>query len=426
MKRKRSIIVLLSQRGIVTAELFSKNELANHAAAGAYGFLLSAAPAVLIAALIMSKTLRSSPEGVSAFMSSLQIFGSVVDAKTLAASFLAAPLTGISGLIAVANLIWTARVFALALQRGIRVVFPSSKKASPIRDNIVTFAVEFAALAYAILYLLSSRFVTALALTNEKSLWIQSSHAVLGLVIGALPFVGLFVLTYWAFRGLPDAQPHRKAAFEGALFCVLAYTLVSIVFRSLVNLSRYDLVYGVLGGLIVALANVYFFFMFFFLGAQLCFVVDSFDSLIFSRFRRFSTKGDTKKNGLERRLFAAPERLLSKYSRSYATGDILFSKGESDRDIYFILSGEVGIFLDDPGGEKKLARIPSGSFLGEMAYLLSEPRTASARAESDTVVLKLPPELFERVLDADPETARYVIGSLSQRLKKTNERIGAA
>ncbi len=426
MKQKRSIVVLLSQRGMVTAELFSKNELANHAAAGAYGFLLSAAPAVLIAALILSKAFSSSPSGVSAFMSSLQVFGSVLDAEALASSFLSAPLTGISGLIAVTNLVWTARVFALALQRGIRVVFPSSKKTSPIRDNVITFAVEFAALAYAILYLFSAKLTATFDLTEGKSAWIRLSHPVLGFILASLPFLGLFFLTYWAFRGLPDAKPHRKAAFEGALFCVTAYSLVSLVFRSIVNISRYDLVYGVLGGLIVALANVYFFFTFFFLGAQLCFVVDSFDSLMFSRFRRFSTKGDPQKNGLERKLFAAPERLLSKYSCSYAAGDTLFLKGETDRDIYFILSGEVAIFLDDPGGGKKLAQIHSGSFLGEMAYLLSEPRTASARAEIDTVVLKLPPLLFERVLDADPETARYVIGSLSQRLKKTNERIGGA
>jgi membrane protein len=272
-------------------------------------------------------------------------------------------------------------------------------------------------LAYALLYLLSARFVASLAHTTYKGL---------GFIMGALPFVGLFILAYWAFRGLPEVKPKRKAAFEGALFCVAAYSLVSLIFRSIVNLSRYDLVYGVLGGLIVALANVYFFFTFFFLGAQLCFVVDSFDSLMFSRFRRFSAKGDIKKNELERKLFAAPERLLSKYSCSYAAGETLFAKGDTDSDIYFILSGEVVVFLDDPRGQKKLAQIHSGSFLGEMAYLLSEPRTASARAESDTVVLKLPPRLFERVLDADPETARYVIGSLSRRLKKTNERIGEA
>jgi CRP-like cAMP-binding protein len=56
-----------------------------------------------------------------------------------------------------------------------------------------------------------------------------------------------------------------------------------------------------------------------------------------------------------------------------------------------------------------------------MAYLLSEARTATAKAEGAAVVLVLPPPLFDDVLKSDSDAARHVIGALSQRLKTTNE-----
>jgi membrane protein len=396
--RKRSLFALFGQRALVTAELFGKNELANHAAAGAYGFLLSAAPALLIAALLVSFSSRSGPALALGLLSETGGLGKALDAEKIAASFLTSPASGFSGLVALANLLWTARVFAVALQRGIRVVFSGGPKSSPLRDNALSLGIVLAAVAYALLFAFSHR--SGLAL---------------------LPVAGLLILAYGAYRVLPTEKPARRAAAEGALVCVAAFLLVSRAFRLLVNTSRYDLLYGTLGELIVLLANVYFFFTFFFLGAQLAFVADAFDSLVFSRFRRAKEGG--KPSSLERRLFSSPEGFLKKYSRSFADGEVLFARSEGGREVFFVVSGEVGICLGgrDDEDEKEVARIGAGRFLGEMAYLLSEARTATARSRGESVVLEMPPELFDQVLSSDQGTARNVIGSLSERLKKANE-----
>ena len=414
------MLAAAAQRLHLTVDLFGRNELANHAAAGAYGFLLSAAPALLLAAYVISGAFRLSPDGAAALLSSLGTLGEAMDVEVLVAGFLSSPLTGFSGFLALANLLWTARVFALSLLRGIRVVWSESSRPNPMRNHALTAAIVVAALLFILAYVASAR--AALILGGAAP---GIARSILYALSRAAPFLGLAALTYLAFRTLPSRRPSRRAALEGSVFAAAAFALASYAFGTLTDLSRYDLVYGVLGALVVALANVYFFFMFFFMGAQLAFAVDSFDSLVFSRYLRVKEDASSPSNpgsSLERKLFSAPGRLLSKYSVPLAAGDTLFKKGDESVEVFYVVSGKIEIELDG----KRLGSIGPGGFFGEMAYLLSEARTAGARAETDAVVLALPPALFDQVLVADPATARRVVEALSSRLKQSNERFTAS
>lgn len=388
----------------MTVQLFGRNELANHAAAGAYGFLLSAAPAFLLTALLVALIFRSSPRAAAELFAGLGSLGGVMDSRAIAESYLGSRAIGASGIFAAANLLWTARVFALSLQRGLRVVFSGDQaRPRPVRDNLMPFGIELAAVCYVLAYVLWSRLPTA------------------PLFRPLFPLAGLGLLSYAAYRFVPSLPPKRGAAVVGAALCALAFAVVSYAFGSLIDTSRYNLVYGALGGLILLLANVYFFFTFFYMGAQLAFVLDTYDALVFARFRRM--RGASGGNALERRLFASPEGPLKKYLRSYAAGDLLFEKGDTREDVFYILSGTVGIYLDEAESAVSVASIGAGSFLGEMAYLLSEPRTAGARAEEDVLALVLPADLFEDILKTDGETGRHVIASLSERLKNANSKL---
>jgi len=94
--------------------------------------------------------------------------------------------------------------------------------------------------------------------------------------------------------------------------------------------------------------------------------------------------------------------------------------------VYYIIEGSVGIYLKEEsqngaGKEYRIGQIGGGNFLGEMSYLLKEARTATAKTEESTLVLALPPRVFEEILQTDSQTARGVINSLSERLKNTNK-----
>lgn len=408
----------------MTFELFGKNELANHAAAGAYGFLLSAAPAFLLAALLLSWLLRSSPETAAELLSGLGEMGGVINIKSISDSYLSVEKAGLPGLLAGLNLLWTARLFALSIQRGLRVVFSGSEvRKNHIRNNLMPFGIELAAMIFALLFTLSSKVAMLVIQALGIAAMFPSLMHILEWVGTLLPVAGLGLLSYTAYRLIPIKAPGRKAALKGALLCVGAYWLTSFAFGTLVDTSRYNLVYGALGSLMLLLVNIYFFFLFFFLGSQLAFVMDSYDALLFSRFRRISAAEGFETSLLEKKLFSSPEAALKKYLCSFDKGDLIFRKGDKDNSIYFLVSGKTGIYLDDTNenGLEPIAILESGSFIGEMAYLLGESRSANMRAESDVLALQLPTELFEGILRTDPATSRHVIESLSERLRRTNE-----
>ena len=58
-----------------------------------------------------------------------------------------------------------------------------------------------------------------------------------------------------------------------------------------------------------------------------------------------------------------------------------------------------------------------------MAYLLGEKRTATVTAQTEVVVLALPPALLEELMRYSAPLARRIIGALCQRLQRMNEAV---
>jgi putative ABC transport system ATP-binding protein len=65
-------------------------------------------------------------------------------------------------------------------------------------------------------------------------------------------------------------------------------------------------------------------------------------------------------------------------------GEILFRQGDRGDLIYFVESGEVEAYQELANGETEtLARIVSGTYVGELGPILNLPRSASVRATTD-------------------------------------------
>jgi putative ABC transport system ATP-binding protein len=78
-----------------------------------------------------------------------------------------------------------------------------------------------------------------------------------------------------------------------------------------------------------------------------------------------------------------------------AAGDELFEQGSRGTRIYVIESGEIEIIrIAADLGEDRLAMLGPGDHFGEMGPLFGLPRSASARAATDTVVMSYTVEQF--------------------------------
>ncbi|WP_249865187.1 cyclic nucleotide-binding domain-containing protein [Paenibacillus konkukensis] len=122
--------------------------------------------------------------------------------------------------------------------------------------------------------------------------------------------------------------------------------------------------------------------------------------------------------GLDRAHKAA---LLQQFTQlSYRAGDILFEEGEFGDSLYIIMQGKTRIYLGSGNNETTLAILGEKEYFGEMALLTGDPRSASARAESDLVVLKLIKDSFDRILYEHNTLAVQFAGILAKRLAKVN------
>lgn len=104
----------------------------------------------------------------------------------------------------------------------------------------------------------------------------------------------------------------------------------------------------------------------------------------------------------------------------FDTGDEIFREGEPGATLYFIIDGKVRIHSEGVGED--LAVLSERAVFGEMALLDSEPRSASATANTDVVLLKIERDDFNEILAEKPEIAQGIIKVLTRRLRNTLDR----
>ena len=105
-----------------------------------------------------------------------------------------------------------------------------------------------------------------------------------------------------------------------------------------------------------------------------------------------------------------------------AAGEYIFRKGESAKVMYLIIEGEVDLML----GDTVVEVAKEGSFIGEMALIEDEPRSASARARGDCRVFPIDEARFQLLVKETPFFALQMMKTLARRLRTMDARIGAA
>lgn len=106
--------------------------------------------------------------------------------------------------------------------------------------------------------------------------------------------------------------------------------------------------------------------------------------------------------------------------QAFRDGARVCAQGEAGDALYIVARGAFGVFASsaDRPGETRIGRLVAGDHFGEMALLTDEPRSATVRAEGDSLVLRLERGQFLRLLQREPSLARAVAAVLSRRLRE--------
>ena len=101
--------------------------------------------------------------------------------------------------------------------------------------------------------------------------------------------------------------------------------------------------------------------------------------------------------------------------KRFTAGDLIFQKGEAGDCAFLIESGQVEI--SDPDVGCVLARICAGELIGEIALIDQHPRTASARAVQDTVLIEVKRERVEQLLQGTDPIIRHLLNVVLMRFR---------
>lgn len=395
--------------------LFFRNGLTNHAAATALYALLSAAPLLILLTWAMQSLSAWAPNSVSAQVL-LSAFYQQFQLETLAELGVipAQRHLSTSG-IGLLTLLLSSRGMLNSIQGAMGVIFLGEAQRHPVLAWIIPLLIVPLAVLLLGTTLVTDQILTYLLDNNYLS---ADKGALLGTLNHTLMLVIGYLFIFAIYHRLPANRPPWR---QTAAFSALSLLSLVILFSSLsyfLQLNRFQLIYGAIGGVVFILMATFAAAMLLYFWAQFLRVYSDVDVRAFERLIVADTQAQTEKLG------SVPEfgRLVHRYGRELAIGETLIREGDqSDKSAFFICSGRLRLTRQVNAKARSLAELKSGDLFGEMAYLLDEPRTATATATETTVVLALPPQMLESLLRQSPRAARDIIHTLCIRLKRMNE-----
>ncbi len=104
------------------------------------------------------------------------------------------------------------------------------------------------------------------------------------------------------------------------------------------------------------------------------------------------------------------------FTRIYPKDTMIFSESQPGQELYIIQKGSVKITKIVNDNEQLLALLKPGDIFGEMSLLENKPRSASAIAHEDTVLMAVNTTNFNRMVASQPQIISKLTQLLSERI----------
>jgi CRP-like cAMP-binding protein len=107
-----------------------------------------------------------------------------------------------------------------------------------------------------------------------------------------------------------------------------------------------------------------------------------------------------------------------------SAGKDLYEEGAAADSGYVIARGRVVLYRERDGERTTVGHAGIGAILGELALIADTTRFTSARAETDTDLIRLNRKLFRRILEEYPDLAVMLHRRIVDELQAMASRIG--
>jgi MFS family permease len=120
----------------------------------------------------------------------------------------------------------------------------------------------------------------------------------------------------------------------------------------------------------------------------------------------------------------APRRTLELLASSVteqrvAAGETVVAEGDPADALYVVRSGTLEVIASTKTRKRTLTTLGPGDYFGEIGLLRGSPRTATVRARTDCLLLRIPGEDFLSILNQAPTVSALVVEGMGTRLARS-------
>jgi CRP-like cAMP-binding protein len=108
---------------------------------------------------------------------------------------------------------------------------------------------------------------------------------------------------------------------------------------------------------------------------------------------------------------------------NFPKGSTIIEEGARGSEAYIISKGKVEVYRTKNGVKVPLAVLGASQIFGEMGMIAEWPRSASVAALEDTEAVVVGPDDFAALSGSDPELFMFIIKTIFERLRSTNQRV---
>ena len=111
---------------------------------------------------------------------------------------------------------------------------------------------------------------------------------------------------------------------------------------------------------------------------------------------------------------------------TFQAGEVLFRQGEDGDAAYIVIEGTAEVLVSSGDTEVKVAELVSNDFVGDMGVISDMPRTATVRAGTALVTLRIRKDHMMEMVRESQELALAVLREVVGRLAKTTRDLSDA
>lgn len=93
-------------------------------------------------------------------------------------------------------------------------------------------------------------------------------------------------------------------------------------------------------------------------------------------------------------------------------GEFLAQEGSTDRHLYLLAEGSLEVLTLQHGEPTHIYAMTPGEFAGTRAFIDGTPRSASLKAQTDSVVYRLEPGPFETLIESQPRLVYKIMRAI--------------